>query len=325
NNQEKYYEFLSVCSHEFFHTWNVKRLRPKGITPYNFTKENYIEELWISEGTTSYYQDLMLLKAGIGNEDTFLKNLENNVQNDIRRPGNRVQSLAESSFDAWVKLWVNTPNKFDAESNYYDKGSNVSLLLDLEIRNNTGNKYSLDNVMRAMYERYPLEKGGFTNADFIKVSGEFAGEDLSKFFESYLYGTDTLDWNKYLLYAGLQLNKTINQIKPAIGINTRNQGDRLIINYVVPGLPAYETGLETGDEIIALNGYKVNSSSLTDRISDMNDGDTVTLTVMRNEILRQFEIPIKNITTYTYKITKVEDSNPLQKSIYENWLSTSWK
>ncbi len=320
-NNDSYQSFLSTCSHEFFHTWNVKQLRPKGLTPYDFTKENYTEELWIAEGTTSYYQDIMLIKAGYKNASSYLKTIQNNIQNDIDRPGNKIQSLAESSFDAWVKFWVNTPNKWNSESDYYSKGANVSLLLDLEIRHSSKNKYSLDNVMRAMFERFPLKSGGYTNADFIKVCEEFAGESLTDFFNSYLYGVVPLDWEKYLSYAGLNLKKTEGQIKPAIGVSTRDSEGRLVISNIKPESPAYDAGLNSDDEIVAMNGYKVNGTQLTNRIGNMKEGDMITITVMRSEKIQDIKVTVKNLQSTDYTVEKINEPSELQKKIYERWLN----
>jgi predicted metalloprotease with PDZ domain len=324
SNKDRYFDFLTTCSHEFFHTWNVKQLRPKGIDPYDFTKENYSEELWIAEGTTSYYENIMMLKAGYGSGKKYLEYMDNQLRNDIERPGNKIQTLAESSFDAWVKFWANTPNKWIAESDYYGKGANVSLLLDLEIRNNTNNKYSLDNVMRAMFERFPLNKGGYTNSDFIKVCGEFAGESLQNFFDSYLYGLTPLDWDKYLSYVGLRLKRIEGDPKAYIGISSRDAGDKLMISYVSPESPASDAGLDDGDEIVALNGYKVTSTKLTNRIGDMKDGDIAKFTIIRHDKIRDIEVTVKTNQSTTYKIEKVESPSELQKTIYESWLSSKW-
>jgi predicted metalloprotease with PDZ domain len=324
SDKESYLGFLSTCSHEFFHTWNVKQLRPKGIDPYDFTKENYTEELWIAEGTTTYYQNIMLLKAGYSSDKRYLDNLENSIQNDIERPGNKIQTLAESSFDAWVKYWANTPNKWIAESDYYSKGANVSLLLDLEIRNNSSNKYSLDNVMRAMFERFPLNKGGYTNSDFIKVCEEFAGENLQEFFDSYLYGLTELNWDKNLSYAGLKLKRITSDPKPYVGISTHDADDMLMISSVVQGSPAADAGLDAGDEIVALNGMKITSSKLSSRIGDMKEGDIAKFTIIRHDKTRDIDVTIKNTQSTSYKIEKVESPSELQKTIYESWLSSKW-
>ncbi len=322
-SKNRYAGFLSTCSHEFFHTWNVKRLRPHGICPYDFTKENYTEELWIAEGTTSYYQQLMLLKAGYGYDTNFIKDLENNIDNDENRPGNKIQTLAESSFDAWVKFWVNTPNKWIAESDYYSKGANVSVLLDLEIRNHSGNEHSLDDVMRAMYERFPIKNGGYVNSDFIKVSEEYAGESLTSFFDSYLYGLAPIDWDKYLSYAGLKLIITKTP-HISIGVSGYDMNGNMMISYVQPGSPAEDAGLESGDAIDSLNGVKVNSSTISGRMKDLKEGDNVRISFIKNGSEKNVSLSVKNIPIIDYRIEKVDNPTELQKTIYESWLNRKW-
>jgi len=322
-SKQGYAGFLSTCSHEFFHTWNVKRLRPNGICPYDFQRENYTEELWIAEGTTSYYQLLMLLKAGYAYDTNLIKNLQNNIDNDFNRPGNKIQTLAESSFDAWVKYWVNTPNKWIAESDYYSKGANVSLLLDLEIRNHSGNEHSLDDVMRAMYERYPIKNHGYVNSDFIRVCEEFAGENLKTFFDSYLYGLTPLDWDKYLAYAGLRL-KRMETKNIAIGISGYDMNDKMMITYIQPGSPADDAGLDAGDSIDSLNDVKITSTTISAKMNDLNEGDIARLSVMKNNKMKEIDVTVKNIPSIDYIVEKVENPTELQKTIYESWLNRKW-
>ncbi|MBK8550658.1 MAG: M61 family metallopeptidase [Ignavibacteria bacterium] len=323
-NKDRYYTFLSNCAHELFHTWNVKQLRPKEMDPYDFTKENYSGELWIAEGITSYYEYVFMLKTGYLLPDKFFEALSGNIKNDIERPGNYVQSLYESGFDAWIKHSGNAPNKFNAETDFYKKGANVGTLLDLEIRNSSENKYSLNDVMVKMYKNFPLNQGGYTNEDFIKVCEEYNGKSLTAFFNKYLYGLDSLDWKKYLNYAGLDLIITYDPAKPSIGISTRESGDRLYVSGIIPGSPAYESGLDLNDEIIALNGYKVRSSTLNSRISDMQDGDEVKITVMRDDKLREFIVTLKGVENAKYKVEKITDPDELQKKIYEKWVNSNW-
>jgi predicted metalloprotease with PDZ domain len=324
SNKDRYNTFISNIAHEFFHTWNVKQLRPKGIDPYDFNKENYTSELWIAEGITSYYQNIFMIRAGYMTPEKYFEILGGNIQNDIERPGNYIQSLAESSFDAWVKYNNNTPNKWISESDFYSKGANLGLFIDLEIRNSSDNEYSLDDVMKTMYKNFPLNKGGYTNEDFIKVCEEYNGSSMKNFFDKYLYGVDTLDWKKYLNYAGLDLITSYDPSKPGLGISTRESGEKLIISYVVPGSASYDAGLDNNDEIIALNGYRVRSSSLSSRISDMREGDEVKLTIMREDKLREFTITLKEIKSAKYKVEKIKEPDNLQKRIFNGWLNVAW-
>jgi predicted metalloprotease with PDZ domain len=315
--------FLGLVAHEYFHTWNVKQLRPKGITPYDYTQEDYVKELWIAEGTTSYYGSLMMVRLGYTTPQDYLGSIASGVQGDRMRPGNMVQSITESSFDAWVKYWRGRQNAYNAESDYYDKGSHVSFLLDLEIRHFSNNKHSLDDVMRAMFERFPLGKG-YTVDDFQKVSEEMAGTDLKQFFANYVHGAAPIPWEEFLGYAGLDLEKRDTTLKPWLGVMTSDQNNQTRVYTIVAGSPAYDAGLNVDDQILALNGYRVRSNDLTNRIADMKAGDKVRLTVFRNEKLREFDVTLRNQEVPGYRVARVANPTEQQKSIYEGLLNTSW-
>jgi predicted metalloprotease with PDZ domain len=320
---DAYRSFLGLVSHEYFHTWNVKQLRPKGITPYDYTKEDYVNELWVAEGTTSYYGDLMLVRTGFKTQGEFLNGVAGSVQSDRMRPGNKVQSVTESSFDAWVKYWRGRQNGYNAESDYYDKGSHVSLLLDLEIRRLSKNQHSLDDVMRAMFERFPLGKG-YTVDDLQKVSEEMAGSSLQQFFPDYVHGTTPIPWEQFLSIAGLQLEKKDTEPKPWLGIMTYDQDSQTRVYSIVAGSPAYDAGLDVNDEVLALNGFKARTNDLTNRIAEMKEGDRVKLTVFRNNVLREFDVTLRNQEVPNYSITDVNNPTELQKAIHDDWLRTSW-
>ncbi|HEX9829468.1 MAG TPA: PDZ domain-containing protein [Bacteroidota bacterium] len=317
-----YRGFLGTEVHEFFHTWNVKQLRPKGINPYNFVKENYTEELGVAEGTTDYYTGVLMTRLGFTTQQQYLDQLANTVRGDRERPGNLMQSMAESSFDAWIKFWRNTEESVNYESDYYDKGSNVSMMLDLEIRQRSKNKYSLDNVMRTMFERFPLSGTGYTLADLRKVAEEFAGGSLEEFFSDFVWGTKPLEWEKHLGYAGLRLAPQDTVAKPWLGISAG--GDRLRVSRVLAGSPAYEAGINVGDEVVAADGYRASSSFLNTRPTELKEGDKVRLSVIRDDRLREFEVTLKNRSVPAYKVEKVKEPTDLQKSIYESWLNATW-
>ena len=322
-NTNSYNGFLGLVSHEYFHTWNVKQIRPKGISPYDWTKENYTKELWVSEGTTSYYTSRMMMRAGLSTPARYVDQLPGQIQGDRQKPGNKLQSATESSFDAWIKYWKQNEQAFNAETDYYDRGSDISLFLDLEIRNRSNNKASLDNVMKAMYERFPWNGTGFTVDDFRKVCDEFAGSSLKQFFDDHVYGTKPLEWEKVLLYAGLEAKSKTEQ-KAWFGAFIGGEPPRIRWQ-VAAGSPAYIAGLDLNDEIIALNGYRVSANDFNTRIGEMKAGDVVKLTVMRSDELREFNVTLVNNPVPGYTVTKVSDPTDLQKAIYESWVMTKWE
>jgi predicted metalloprotease with PDZ domain len=324
-NPDSYRGFLGLVSHEYFHTWNVKQLRPKGIHPYDYTKENYTRELWIAEGTTSYYDNLLLVRAGFVKPEKYLERLAGEIQADRQRPGNTVQPVSESSFDAWVKYWKGTEQAYNSESDYYDKGADVSLLLDLEIRNMTKGARSLDDVMRAMYKRFPLKGSGYTLNDFIHVAEEIAGGSLQQFFTQYVYGITPLPWENALSYAGLQIAAKDSVAKPWTGAVTNDVGEKTKITRVIAGSPAYNTGVDIGDELLALNGNRVRSADFNDRIAELKVGDIVTLTLFHNDRLREIKIALDHTPVPAYKVIKITSPTSSQKELYKDWLKAHWE
>ena len=323
-NPGSYLGVIGLISHEYVHTWNVKQLRPRGLKPYDWTKENYTKELWIAEGSTSYISGLIKTRAGFNSAKAYLDGISGAVQGDRQRPGNRVQSLSESSFDAWVKFWQGTEDSYNTESDYYSKGANVSMLLDLEIRQQSNNRHSFDDLMRTMYRRFPLNGPGYTVADFQKVAEELAGVNLEKFFNDYVFGVKPLDWERYLGYAGLLLTPKEGSPVPWIGVGNSDAGEKIVINRIVDGSPAYDVGLNIRDEIIALNGRRVKPAEFKNRLADFAIGDTITLTIFRADRLRNFNVALKAQPVPSYQTSKVGTPSALQKSIYESWLKTTW-
>lgn len=325
-NPKAYEGFLGLVSHEYFHTWNVKQLRPYGIHPYDYTKENYLRELWIAEGTTSYYGGLLLVRAGFITVKKYVDGLAPNIEGDRNRHGNTIQSLSESSYDAWVKYWKDNQQAYNSEADYYDKGSDVSLLLDLEIRQRTNNKHSLDDVMRTLYKRFPLNGSkGYTVDDMQAIAEELAGGSLKEFFDNYVHGTTPIKWEHYLGYAGLELTAKDLDRKPWLGAVTKDNDGNTRVTRIIAGSPAEDAGLSVGDEVVAMDGYRVRTADLQDRISELNAGDTVKLTVFRDNQLREFEVRLRLQDVPPYKIARVSKPSKLQKAIYESWLGTVWE
>src|SRR5206468_1451681 len=185
-NPEAYKGFLRTVSHEFFHTWNVKQFRPAGIHPYDYMRENYTDLLWVAEGSTTYYADLTNVRVGINKADDYLRTLSDAIHTLRNRPGARVQSLAESSFDAWIKFSRSIPDDANFTVSFYDVGALASLLMDMELRSRTKNRVSLDDGMREMYRRFPLSGNGYTTADLIALLETMSESQWSDFFARYI-------------------------------------------------------------------------------------------------------------------------------------------
>jgi predicted metalloprotease with PDZ domain len=320
-----YRGFLGLVAHEFFHTWNVKQVRPAAIHPYGFTKEAYAREYWIAEGTTSYYGPLLMMRGGYGNAKSYLDGIAASVQQDRLRPGNRVQSLSESSFDAWIKYSKRNPDAYNAEVDFYDKGADVSQILDLEIRHRSGNARSLDDVMREMFKRFRAETLGYTIDDVQGIAEQMAGGSLAEFFAKYVHGTAPVPWEQFYEYAGVKIVPKDDQISAWIGLAAMDQGDRTIITTVVAGSPAEKAGLSVGDDLLALNGFRIRAAEMPKRLSETAVGDSVRMTVFRNDRLREFRLAVAVSPVPAYQAAKVERPTALQRSIYESWLGTTWE
>ncbi len=320
--------FLDLVSHEYFHHWNVKRIRPAALGPFDYTQENYTRALWISEGITDYYSLLILARAGLITPKKYYKGLTTLIQNYRETPGRLRQSAEASSFDTWIKLYRQTENSVNTEISYYDKGALLGLLLDLEIRRRTGNAKSLDDVMRQLNENYARKGRGFPEEDFQKVAEQMAGGSLAEFFAAYVSGVKELPLEQALETAGLLLAAR----KPAekeedrqkedsveLGIRTSRSGDRTLISRVIEGLPAWAAGVNAGDELLALDGIRVGDSDYRARLQEYAPGGKVRITVFRDNKLKELEA-VLGPPLAKFEITEIEKPDEMQSRIRKDWL-----
>jgi predicted metalloprotease with PDZ domain len=319
-NPDTYRGFLGLVSHEYFHTWNVKQIRPAALAHPDFQKENYTEELWMAEGATSYFDGILLVRAGLSSREKFLEGAAHGVYDERLRPGIRVQSLAQSGFDAWIKYWRGTRESFNEESDYYERGAAASLVLDLEIRHATGNARSFADIMREMYRRFPRQGPGYTNADIRSVAGEIGGEGMKGVFDSLVNGTGPIDWERILGYAGLELVAADGVPGVWTGLEFSDYGGRMRIARVVAGSPAFAAGLDIGDEIVALEGNRTTAAGLQQRLKDFRPGESIRLTAFRNDRLREFVVKLEKPGVTPYRIRQMESLTPGQKTILDSWL-----
>ena len=324
--QPTYRSFLSLVSHEFFHLWNVKRLRPDVLGPFDYNKENYTKLLWVAEGITDYYSDVALRRAGLISEQDFLGATARSFQQLQNTPGRLVQSVEESSFDTWVKFYRQDENSINSQVSYYDKGAILGLLLDLEIRKQSANAKSLDDVLRNLYQEFFKKGRNYTPEDFQKIAETMAGASLDEFFAKYVRGRDELDYGASLAAAGLRLDKGVRTEgtkaveRVYFGADTAQEGDRLVVRRVYAGSPAYDQGLNTGDQIVALNNMRVTRELFDAGIAAKKPGDLINLTIFRFDDLSTLLIKLGGRTEGTYRIVPVENATELQKRIYQSWL-----
>ncbi|MFG0317038.1 MAG: M61 family metallopeptidase, partial [Planctomycetota bacterium JB042] len=236
-----YHDFATLVAHEHFHVWNVKRTVPRDFVPYDLVGETYSRLLWVSEGFTAYYDELLTARAGVATEDRYLERLGEEISRYRETPGRLVQSLADASLLAWVGLYRPDEASPNATVSYYQKGALVALLLDLEIRRLTGGEGSLDDVMRTLFARFPAASDGFTEDDLIGIVAERAGADLAPFFETAVHGTDELDFEAALAGVGLRLERKASsppRVRDLLGVRIRKGSRRLRIDTVETGSPA---------------------------------------------------------------------------------------
>jgi predicted metalloprotease with PDZ domain len=319
---EKYQRFLSLLAHEFFHTWNVKRLRPLALEKFNYNQENYLECLWFCEGATSYYESLILLRAGILTAADLLKVLAEQIGRLQRIPGRAVQSLSESSFDTWIKLYRPHENSLNSQVSYYLKGALVCWLLDLHIRHLSGGRGSLDTAMQDLWQRFGRAEKGYSEDELREAFERAAGADLSPFFAAYVEGTQELDYNTYLQPFGLTLKAHFSQPNPSpyLGLNFNGEGNR--ISSVDMGSPAQKAGIWAGDELVALDGFKVSAASLPDRLKAYEPHQAVCLSLFQAEQLKSFWIPLDPPRPDVYTLEVLPELSPAQQALQQGWLGT---
>jgi len=322
--ERDYRGFLSLVSHEFFHLWNVKRIRPDALGPFDYTQENYTKLLWVAEGITDYYADLNVRRAGLITEGEFLKATARSIQNLQNTPGRKEQSAEESSFDSWIKFYRQDENSVNSQVSYYDKGAILGLLLDLEIRKRSNNAKSLDDVMRYLYAEFFKKNRNYTPADFQKACELMAGSSLDDFFNRYVRATEELDYNAALEAAGLRLDTTGPSDSPiekvTFGAELGQEGERLVVRRVNAGSPAYEQGLNAGDEIVALDNMRVTRDFFNARLAEKKPGDLITLTIFRFDDLSTLLIKLGERREGTYRIVPLPAQTEAQKRVYKSWL-----
>ena len=288
-----YLSWLSLASHEFFHTWNIKRLRPVELGPFNYEDEVHTRSLWIAEGMTDYFADLALHRAGLATREEFLDGLSNHVQGLQTTPGRLVQSVEEASFDAWIKAYRPNENSANTSISYYTKGAVLGFLLDARIRAATEGAKSLDDVMLAAFQKFSGDRG-FTPDEFRAVVEQVGGLDLALFWEGAIEGTAELDYDEALDTFGLRFRpaEAPRDDRPErawLGMSTRNDAGRLVVTQVRRGTPAFAAGLNVDDEILAMNGFRVRADQLTAGLDRYQPGDEVALLVARRDELLTIE------------------------------------
>jgi predicted metalloprotease with PDZ domain len=287
-----YLAWLELVSHEVFHAWNVKRLRPAELGPFDYENENFTPSLWMAEGLTDYYADLLVHRAGLSSREEYLQSLSAKIEELQTNPGRLVMSASQASFDAWIKYYRPDENSINVAVSYYTKGAVVAFLLDARIRAATNGARSLDDVLRAAYAKYAGARG-FTPDEFRAVAEAVAGTSLQTFWAEAINGTGELDYAEALKLFGLRFRASGPPgARPYLGANTRNDAGRLVVTQVLRNTPAFEAGLNVDDEILAIDEFRVRADQLNQRLDQYKAGDNVTLLVARREQLNRLELTL---------------------------------
>ncbi len=334
--RSSYLAWLNLASHEFFHPWNVKRLRPVELGPFDYENEVYTPSLWVAEGITSYYDRLIVRRAGLCSVEEYLAgdppspgSDADKAVNDIERlqttPGRLVQPLEASSIDAWIKFYRRDENTPNTGVSYYVKGAVVAFLLDAKIRRATDGKKSLDDVLRLAYERYSGPRG-FSSRQFRELAAEVAGLELSAWFRTALESTDELDYAEALDWYGLRFakdEKKPNANKPPkawLGLTTKNQDGRLMVNQVKRGTPGYEAGFNVGDEILAIGDDRVPPDQWSRKMEYFNPGEKASILISRRDRLQRIDATFGQEPPKQWSLEINPEATEAQKAHRKAWI-----
>ena len=324
-DESQYRILLSLAAHEMFHTWNVKRLRPSSLRNIDLAHENYTDLLWFCEGTTSYYDELIVVRAGFESPETYLAGLAEAIYQRRARPGALVQSLAESSFDAWIKFNNPTPDDVNSTVSYYEGGALVSLLLDLDIRRQSSNSASLDTLMRAMYDAFPSTGPGFSTQDMMEMLHRITGARFEEFFQKYIQAAEAYPFEELFPAVGLELVPRNLTLRAYSGLSVQDNNGACVVRSVLSDGPAYLAGVNGGDEIVTLNGRRFKAADINPHLEQtMAPGDTIWLQLLRRNRLRRVEFKLGTKPNPRWDLRKVSAATKQQRDAYESWLGCSF-
>ncbi|MDM1296636.1 M61 family metallopeptidase [Sphingobacterium sp. N143] len=322
-NESSYKNYLSLVAHEYFHLWNVKRLRPKALGPFDYDAENYTTGLWIMEGFTSYYDNLIIKRCGFYDEKEYLALLANDFNIVLNRPGHAIQSAAASSFDTWIKYYRPDENAINSSISYYNKGAMLTALLDIKIIAATDGKIKLDDVIRAAYEEFFLKLDrGFEENEFQSLAERIAGTSLDDIFKA-AHDDGELDYNDYFNLVGYEIIDTSTSSPLSLGITTAKTDGLITVVTVEKGSGAYDAGLNVRDELIAINNIRLD---IKDKEIDFitqhaHEGDILNFLISRDGLIREIPVQIRTNTRKNFEIRQLKDQTFLQELLGKIWMA----
>ncbi|MDP3503939.1 MAG: PDZ domain-containing protein [Myxococcales bacterium] len=330
-------DFLTLAAHEYFHLWNVKRIKPKRLVPFDYSQENYTQLLWFFEGGTSYYDNLLVRRAGLMTAARYLTRFGESLTALHGTPGRNVLPLTDASWLAWTKHYRPDENSPNSAISYYLKGEIVCALLDLHLRRATNDAKSFDDVLDLLWKRYGDESGVPENG-IEQVATELAGTSLSAFFDHALRGTKELDYSVFN-HVGLEVRFRPRDASasdkggtPPRKGNDKTPGGWLglvpkagaAIATVLDGSPAMQAGVYADDEIVALDGLKCDAAGLITRCDDKKPGEAVKVTLFRRDRLIELSVTLGAKPADGVYLARVDAPTEAQRAAYKAWLGTAW-
>ena len=330
-----YRTFLGLASHEYFHLWNIKRLKPAVFTPYDLVDESYTELMWVFEGITSYYDDLVLQRSGLISQESYLELLGQTITRVMQSGGRHRQGVADSSFDAWTKFYKQDANAPNAIISYYVKGAMIAATLDLKLRADSDGEVSLDDVMRECWQRWGADQSGMPENGFETVCGELATENLEDFFDAAVRGTGDLPLQTMLATVGVQYHlrqpssrsdkggkkKSGKRLVPLwLGANVGDSGGKLVFRSVLNGGPAEKAGIAPGDITVALDGVALTIANCDRRLRIYRNGESLELVVFRGEDLLTMTIKLVDAPENTCYLNMDDEADIEIVARREDWL-----
>ena len=319
-----YLEWLSLASHEYFHAWNVKRLRPVELGPFDYENEVYTRALWFVEGITDYYADLFLVRAGVATREEYLNALSKQIRALQTTAGRLEQPVESASWDAWIKYYRQDENTPNTAISYYVKGAVIGFLLDAHIRRLTDGAKSFDDVMRLMRSRYSGEKG-FSREELRSAVADVAGaahaREIRTWMARALETTTELDYTDAMAWFGLRMTPPATVPRPFLGVATRTENGKTIITGIRRGSPAATAGMSLADEIVAINGEPLAAGQLVERLERLPPGSKVTFTIARGGGTRTMEIVLATDPAHGWQLSPLPTTTRAQSQHLDAWLT----
>jgi predicted metalloprotease with PDZ domain len=346
--EKSYREVLTLFAHEFFHAWNVKRIHPAPLGPFDYTKEVYTKDLWAMEGVTSYYEWLLLVRAGLVKPANYFEDLGKEWKAHQDNPGTSLQSAEMSSFDTWIRLYRPDENSANVSESYYRRGALVGLALDLTIRKESQGKKGLDDVLRLLWKEYGSKGVGYPEGRYEQAVSDVLGRDAKDLFDRWVRGVETPDFTKLLAPFGVETvekpdkdddekngeddkkngngengekDKKPPKTKAEFGWKTRKDDARLMVSEVYAGKAAYRAGVNAGDELVALDGAKADEDQIKRLERDAAPGTKVAVTVFRRARLQTIDVPLGSRRAFTWDIKPKKEAGDGEKALFSAWLS----